>query len=199
MTSRAAVLAIAAPLLLTVPALAQPAPPIVKGKVAKSIAAERALHGAPVPLVPPVRAIKHGKHAKHAKRHHHGHAYGYGYTRDYGQRGYYGHGHRGYQVNQFGQTKREVRSLRREAFQTCAAKVARKGYRAGAYDVDVHRSDSRVRQIAPYGFVVRMKDVHADTPRGYVSADVTCKVRRGRVVDLDGMPHYAPRGYGYRY
>ena len=114
----------------------------------------------------------------------------------HGYRGYkpYGSRHYGYQ------DRYRVKQLRREAIHLCKRAVKRevydRGFR-GAYLEEVER----VRQIGPRGFVVRAEFEFEGRRRDF-DRDVTCTVRRGRVVDIDNLPR--PRGYrnsnyGYRH
>ena len=106
-------------------------------------------------------------------------------TRDY---------RRGYQLNQWGQSQREVSGLRRDALQACRRAVAKQAYRIGYRDVDFD-DDRRVRQTGPYDFRVRLDDVEFEARRRDRESDVTCSVRRGHVVDIEGIPAAGHRGY----
>jgi hypothetical protein len=106
-------------------------------------------------------------------------------TRDY---------RRGYQLNQWGQSQREVTGLRRDAVQACRRAVAKQAYRIGYRDVDFD-DDRRVRQIGPYGFRVRLDDVEFEGRRRERESDVTCTIRRSNVVDIEGIPAAGHRGY----
>lgn len=101
---------------------------------------------------------------------------------------------RRYRTNQWGQRPWEVRQLRRDARQRCAGAVQRQGYRIGFRDVDID-DDIRVRQIGPQGFRVRFDDVEFEGRRREFERDVTCTVRRGRVVELSGVPRPGRRGH----
>jgi hypothetical protein len=101
---------------------------------------------------------------------------------------------RDYRVNQWGQSEREVRGLRRDAVQACRRAVAKQAYRIGYRDVDFD-NDRRVRQIGPYGFRVMLDDVEFEGRRRDRERDVTCTIRRGNVVDIEGIPLTRNRGY----
>ncbi|WP_143435524.1 hypothetical protein [Henriciella aquimarina] len=101
---------------------------------------------------------------------------------------------RHYRPNPWGQRPWEVRRLRRDALQRCAGAIQRQGYRIGFRDVDID-DDVRVRQIGPKGFRVRFDDVEFEGRRRAFDRDVSCTVRRGQVVDLDGLPRPGHRGY----
>lgn len=112
-----------------------------------------------------------------------------------GQNDRYGrHDRRDYRVNQWGQSQREVRGLRRDAVQACRRVVAEQAYRIGYRDVDFD-NDRRVRQIGPYGFRVMLDDVEFESRRRERERDITCTVRRGEVVDIHGLPAHGKRGY----
>lgn len=93
--------------------------------------------------------------------------------------------------------------LSRNAIQACRAGIQREARRIGFRDVDF---DSRAwaQQIGPAGFTVRFRDVEFEGRRHEFERSVSCTVRRGRVVDIDGLPYvrggprYADRGGDYR-
>jgi len=101
---------------------------------------------------------------------------------------------RDYRVNQWGQSEREVRGLRRDAVQACRREVVKQAYRIGYREVDFD-DDRRVRQTGPYGFRVVLDDVEFEGRRRERESDVTCTVRRGHVVDIHGLPAPGRRGY----
>ena len=101
---------------------------------------------------------------------------------------------RGYRLNQWGQSERDVRGLRRDAVQACRRAVAHDAYRIGYRDVDFD-DDRRVRQTGPYDFRVRLDDVEFEARRRDRESDVTCSVRRGYVVNIEGIPAAGHRGY----
>lgn len=124
-----------------------------------------------------------------------GHNDGYGRDRNYRRdhrdtRDY----RRGYQLNQWGQSQREVRDLRRDAVRSCRRAVAKQAYRIGYRDVDFD-DDRRVRQTGPHGFRVRLDDVEFEGRRRERESDVTCTIRRGHVVNIEGIPAAGRRGY----
>lgn len=116
-----------------------------------------------------------------------------------------GNSHRGYRdyrdrrygprLNEFGQTPRQERRLRRDAIQMCRRATAHQAYNIGFHEVDFD-NDRRVRQLGPRGFRVRLKDVEFEGRRRDIERDVVCTVRRGRVVNVEGVPQ--PRRRGYR-
>lgn len=110
--------------------------------------------------------------------------------------------HGRYRTNQWGQTQREERQLRRNAVRACRASISRAAWHAGFRDVDFD-DDRRVRQIGPNGFRVRFYEVEFENRRRERERDVTCVVRRGHVASLEGIPgaRHAPRSRnrGYRY
>ncbi|WP_340694173.1 hypothetical protein [Hyphomonas sp.] len=101
---------------------------------------------------------------------------------------------RGYQLNQWGQSRRVVSGLRLDALQACRQAVAKQAYRIGYRDVDFD-DDRRVRQIGPHGFRVRLDDVEFEGRRRERESDVTCTIRRGHVVNIEGIPAAGRRGY----
>jgi hypothetical protein len=98
--------------------------------------------------------------------------------------------------NQWGQTDREVRQLRRDAEQACRQAVRYEARELGFYDVDID-DDFHVRQIGRFGFFVNFDDVEFEGRRRQHETQVGCEVRRGSVVDLDGIPRpHRGKGYG---
>ena len=178
MTTRAAVLALAAPLLITLPALAQNGHS--QGKRSGAVI-----------------SVQSGN---------------VGFTINTSGRGYatYGHnnGNRGYNrgnrrnLNQFGQTPREVQQLKRNVAQQCRRAINSEARQIGLRDVD-YDDGRRVQQIGPNGFRVTFNEVEFETRRRDIERVVTCTVRRGQVRNLEGVPHRAQRGHrrntGYRY
>lgn len=104
--------------------------------------------------------------------------------------------HRNDRMNRWGQSEREVRSLRRDAVQACRREVVRQAYRIGYREVDFD-DDRRVGQIGPYGFRVLLDDVEFEGRRRDRESDVTCTVQRGHVVEIYGLP--APGKHGHQY
>lgn len=100
---------------------------------------------------------------------------------------------RGYQLNQWGQSQREVTGLRRDALQACRRAVAKQAYRIGYRDVDFD-DDRRVRQTGPHDFRVVLDDVEFEARRRDRESDVTCAVRRGHVVNIQGIPAASHHG-----
>jgi len=95
--------------------------------------------------------------------------------------------HGRYRANQWGQSLRQERQLRRNAVQACRAAISRTAWRAGFHDVDFD-DDRRIQQIGPNGFRIRFDDVEFENRRRERERDVTCLVRRGQVARLDGIP-----------
>ncbi|MEM1391006.1 MAG: hypothetical protein AAGG45_07975 [Pseudomonadota bacterium] len=109
-----------------------------------------------------------------------GHVYDgrFSQKRAYNQRG----------VNQFGQTRREVRERRRTAVRACRRAINREANIIGFRDVDFD-DGRRARQIGPAGFVVTFNEVEFETRRRDIERSVRCVVRRGaQVVSLEGIP-----------
>ena len=111
--------------------------------------------------------------------------------------GYYGN--RGYRNRDYNQRYRQQR-LRKDAIQACRRAVKyearNRGFRRAYFE-----GVERVRQIGPRGFLVRAEFEFEGRRRDF-DRDVTCEVRRGRVVDINNLPR--PRvnrngGYGYNY
>ena len=100
----------------------------------------------------------------------------------------------GYQLNQWGQSRRVVTGLRRDALQACRRAVAKQAYRIGYRDVDFD-DDRLIRQTGPHDFRVRLDDVEFEGRRRDRESDVTCSVRRGYVVNIQGIPAAGHRGY----
>ncbi len=178
MTPRAAAVAFAASALVAMPALADPG----YGKQHKH---KPNVSGAlQVDIGNGLSVTLANGEWNHSYRGHRGHGH-------YGHRG---HGYYGYQ------DRRRTKELRREAIQACKKAVrweARdRGFRR-AYFEDVER----VRQIGPRGFVVRAEFEFEGRRRDF-DRDVTCTVRRGRVVNIDNLPRprgYRQSGYGYHH
>ena len=101
--------------------------------------------------------------------------------------GHRGHARHPYRVNQWGQSWKQERQLRRHAVRACRAAISRSARRAGYHDVDFE-DDRRIRQIGPYGFRIRFEDVEFESRRRERERDVTCIVRRGQVARLEGIP-----------
>lgn len=96
--------------------------------------------------------------------------------------------------NEWGQTEREVRELRRDALRACRSAVRSEGRRLGFDKVDID-DDHWIRQLGPRAFHVTFKEVEFETRRRDIETRVGCEVRNGRVARLDGLP--SPRGRGY--
>jgi hypothetical protein len=99
-------------------------------------------------------------------------------------------------LNQYGQTDREVRDLTRDALQACRQAVRTEGRRMGYRDVDFDR-DQRVRQIGRYGFYVTFDEVEFESKKRDRETRVSCEVRRGDVVSIEGIPR-PNKGKGHK-
>ncbi|MEM1088337.1 MAG: hypothetical protein AAGH90_11455 [Pseudomonadota bacterium] len=114
----------------------------------------------------------------HQSRHYSGHRY-------YGRRG----------LNEFGQTRREVRERRRTAIQACRQAIRSEAGFLGFRDVDFD-DGRRARQIGPRGFVITFNEVEFETRRREIERPIRCTVRRGtRVTQLEGIPQRRGRRY----
>ena len=173
MTTRAAVLALAAPLLLTAPALAD-------------------------------KGHSKGKRTSATISIGNGHS---GFTISTSNRGFNSHNNRGYRsngyrLNEWGQTRREVKQMKRYAAQQCRRAIKGEAYNIGFRDVDFD-DGRRVRQIGPRGFRVTFNEVEFETRRRDIDRTVTCTVRRGQVRRVEGIPQRGQRGHrrhtNYRY
>lgn len=111
------------------------------------------------------------------------------------RRGDYGYDYRR-GLNQFGQTEREVRELSRDAKQACREAVRYEAHNLGYYDVDFD-DDEYVRQISRRGFLVNFDDVEFEGYRYDRETRITCEVRRGDVIAVEGIPR-PHRGKSYR-
>ena len=129
----------------------------------------------------------------------------------YGNRGYTGrndryrrtgHGDRygrndRYDVNEWGQTRWEIRELKREAIRTCRRAVNNQAYNIGYDDVEFNQR-GRARQTGPYRFKVYIEHVQFEQRRrhGHIDRNINCDVKRGNVRRVRGMPR---QGYGDRH
>ncbi len=181
MTIRAAALALAAPLLFTVPAFASD-----NNQTRRS--------GASISI----QTGNGGVYYNTGNR-----RYGtYGQNRTYQNRGYNRTPHRssrvhGYDLNRYGQSRREVRHLKREAIQSCRRAIHDEAKRIGFRDVDFDHG-RRAYQIGPQGFRVTFNEVEFEGRRGHdYERRVTCTVRQDHVDRLDGIPRarYANRDH----
>jgi len=184
MTLRAAALALAAPLLIATPALAD------KGQAKYASPKEKIT----------VRVQNGGItiRAGQNRRAHQPVSY-----RNYGDRG-----HRGYAyLNEFGQTEQQERRLRRRAIRACRIAVNQEANYIGFRDVDFE-SRARARQIGPKGFKVTFRAVEFEGRRRDFERPVSCVVRGGdNVKQVIGVPEPRRRGQvrrqhsevGYRY
>jgi len=104
---------------------------------------------------------------------------------------------RGYQLNQWGQSQRVVSGLRQDALQACRRAVAKQAYHIGYRDVDFD-DDRRVRQTGAHDFRVVLDDVEFEARRRDRERDVTCTIRRGHVVNIQGIPAASHPGNAHR-
>jgi hypothetical protein len=183
MTTRAAVLALAAPLLLTAPALADNGHS--KGKRANATISIGNGHSGIT-----VSTSNRGYNT-------------YGYNRSYGHsnRGY-SRGY-GYRVNEWGQSQREVKQLKRQAVRACRQAIRQEANYKGFRDVDFD-DGRRAYQNGPVGFRVTFNEVEFEGRRRDFERPVTCQVRNGTQVKwIDGIPQRGKRGHrrnsSYRY
>jgi hypothetical protein len=115
--------------------------------------------------------------------------------------GYDDHRGAGYRrgLNQHGQTDWEVRELSRDAVQACRQAVRYEARQLGYRDVDID-DDQRVRQIGPRGFFVTLDEVEFEDRRRDIETRVSCEIRRGNVVSVEGIPRLykgKPPRYGW--
>lgn len=113
----------------------------------------------------------------------------YHQSNDYGRRN----------LNQWGQTRYEVRDLKRTAIRACRRAIVNEANYIGFRDVDFDYG-RRARQIGPRGFEVTFNEVEFEGRRRDFERPVTCIVRRGtNVKELVGIPQRGHRGqYGNR-
>jgi|JI10StandDraft_1071094.scaffolds.fasta_scaffold538254_2 hypothetical protein len=90
-------------------------------------------------------------------------------------------------LNRWGQSDREVRELVRDATQACRQAIRQEARYAGYRDVDFDR-DGYVRQVGRFGFVIDFDDVEFEDRKWDREASVTCEVRRGDVIAIEGIP-----------
>lgn len=128
-----------------------------------------------------------------------------GFTISTSNRGYSNHGYRtnrGYRLNEWGQTRHEVKQMKRYAAQQCRRAIKGEAYNIGFRDVDFD-DGRRVSQIGPRGFRVTFNEVEFETRRRDIERVVTCTVRRGQVRRVEGIPQRGQRGHrrhtNYRY
>lgn len=108
-------------------------------------------------------------------------ALGSGDYNDYHRRDY----RRG--LNAFGQTDRELRALIRGASQACRQAVRYEARNLGYHDVDFD-DEPYVEQISRRGFLVDFDDVEFEGRRYAPETRITCEVRRGEVISVEGIP-----------
>lgn len=162
-TFGAAVVALAAPALLAAPAAAD-----ARGSVAK---VETRL-GDDTKLTLAIGSAGYDSHRRDD-----------GYRRGDGYRG----GDYRRDLNQWGQSDWEVRELTRDAVQSCRQAVRQEARYLGYREIDFD-DDRRVRQVGPRGFVVTFDEVEFEGRHREREARVTCEIRRGGVVSVEGLP-----------
>lgn len=96
--------------------------------------------------------------------------------------------------NEYGQSRREVKHLERDAVRACRRAVRDQAYNIGFRDVDFD-DGWRARQIGPRGFRVHLNEVEFEGRRRDLERGVTCIVRRGEVRSVEGLPQPGRRGY----
>jgi hypothetical protein len=171
-----AVVALAAPVLLAAPAAAD----TVRGGLAK---VETRI-GDDTKLTLAIRSDDYEDHRRS----------GYGHGDD----GY--RGGRGYdRYNEWGQTEREARELRRDALRACRQAIRYEAESRGYFDIDL-LDEPRAYQVGRRSFTVTLDHVVLESRYRDRAARLTCEVRRGEVVSVDGFPHRRHRGgYDRRY
>lgn len=100
--------------------------------------------------------------------------------------------HRRHNDDRWGQPRREIRELKRDAIRACKRAIRYDAQQMGFRDIDFD-DDRRVRQIGPYGFHVHFDEVEFEGRRREIERRVDCTVRRGRVRHIEGIPQ--PRRY----
>lgn len=106
--------------------------------------------------------------------------------------------YRGYRVNQYGQNREEVRRLKRRAIRACRRAIVDEAYAIGFRDVDFE-DGRRAHQIGPHGFRVTFNEVEFESRRRDIERRVSCTVRGGNnVKHIEGLPRRGHRGYGRR-
>ena len=96
------------------------------------------------------------------------------------------------------QDRYRTRELRRDAIRACERAVRYESQSLGFHRVRLDDVE-RVRQIGPRGFVISAEFEFEGRRRDF-ERDVSCTVRRGRVVDIDNLPRrrgYRSSGYNY--
>lgn len=102
-------------------------------------------------------------------------------------------------LNQYGQADWEVRELSRHAVKACRKGVRYEARQLGYRDVDID-DDQRVRQIGPRSFFVTLDEIEFEGRRRDLETRVSCEIRRGSVVSIEGIPHPykgKPPSYGW--
>jgi len=101
----------------------------------------------------------------------------------------YNRRHHNYRVNEYGQTRAEVRRLKSRAVRACRRAIVNQAHAVGFRDVDFD-DGRRAHQIGPHGFRVTFNEVEFESRRRDKERRVTCMVRRGdQVRNIEGIPH----------
>ena len=74
------------------------------------------------------------------------------------------------------------------AVKACRRAVRHEARRLGYDDVDID-DDQRVHQFGPRGFFVTFEEVGFEGRRRDVETRVSCEIRRGGVVSIEGIPY----------
>lgn len=99
-------------------------------------------------------------------------------------------------LKQYGQTDWEVRELSRDAVKGGRQAVRYEARQLGYRDVEID-DDLYVRQTGPRGFFVTLGEVEFEGRRRDVETRVSCEIRRGSVISVEGVPYpYKGKGYG---
>lgn len=102
-------------------------------------------------------------------------------------------------LNEWGQTDWEVRELRRDAEQVCRRAIRQEARYLGYSDVDFD-DDLRIRQVGARGFFVTFHEVEFESRKRDVETRISCEIRRGDVVAIDGLPRPVKgKGNGHRW
>lgn len=194
MTPRAAAVALAASALFAAPALAEHTTP-------RTVTTDTAIQTVLNDVLDSNSALSVTIGQTNYDRPYRGYSRRAGYDGDRDDRryrtGHYDRRDRGYNVNDWGQTRWQVNALKREAVQACRQTIHEEGHRAGFADVEFEKR-ARWRQSGPYRFRVNFEEVEFERRHGRkIEREISCVFRRGTVSDLRGMPR--PRQYGHRH
>ncbi len=181
--TRAALLAFAAPLLFTAPALAddnrrsEATISVQNGNTSFSLSTDGRI------------SASYGRYDNRRYRRDHHDRRRHDYHRRDNRHGYY--------LNEYGQSRDEVRYIERQAIRACRRAVRAEADYIGFHDVDFERR-ARTRQIGPRGFRVRFRKVEFEGHRRDFKRTVVCTVRGGsNVKHIEGMPRWGRRDYSH--